>query len=90
MRAYCWRSGRIEFGTRVPDGAIQIAFGNAHSLRNLIGGTSRLAYDGKTLLVPGVPEAQDGKAAGDALARYLEWIGKRSIDGVTVLSETCA
>lgn len=74
--AYCWASGQIEFGTEVPEGAIEIARGADAAVRKLITGTARLAYDNKTWLVPGVPEASGQQEAGDALGRYLEWIGK--------------
>jgi hypothetical protein len=82
--AYCYASGQIEFGRRVPDGAIQIARGPAAALRELIYGTARLAYDNKTWLVPGIPEAPDQKEAGDALGRYMDWIRFRAGHGVSV------
>lgn len=75
--AYCWASGQIEFGTKVPEGAIEMARGKESIVRKHISATARLAYDGKTLLVPGVPEAADQKAAGDALAGHLAWLKER-------------
>lgn len=74
MIAYCWRTGRIDFGRTLPEGAIQIAKGPSKKLRPLIEVTARHAYDGKTLLVPGVPEADTEEHAGDALGRFIDWI----------------
>lgn len=83
MIAYCWASGLIEFGCTVPSGAIVIATGATAPLHKLIEPTSRLAYDG-ALLVPGVPEAADQQAAGDALAKHLHWLGQHAPPGITV------
>ncbi len=72
MRAYCWRSGMIEFGRSVPAGAIQIARAPARKLKPLVDVHARHAYDGKTLLVPGIPEAQNDGAAEHALDMFIE------------------
>jgi len=74
MLAYCWRSGRIDFGRSVPEGAIKIAKGPSKKLKQLISAVARHAYDNKTLLVPGVPEADTDDHAADALERFIEWI----------------
>lgn len=74
MKAYCYRTGLIRFGNKVPDGAIQIAQGPSKLLRNMIDAVSRHAYDGKSLLVPGIPEAETDEQAADALQRFLNWI----------------
>lgn len=73
IRAYCWASGQIEFGLKVPDGAICFASGQADILRAAVEPAARLSYDNKILLVPGIPEAPEQAAAGDALARWLDW-----------------
>lgn len=83
MKAYCWADGVIEFGRNVPEGALLMAEGPAKTLRELISATARHAYDGETLLVPGIPEAKDQSEAGDALGAHLEWISKRRIPGIT-------
>jgi hypothetical protein len=75
---YCfaWAKGLIEFGTEVPEGALPIyAVVGADEqkvalLRENVEVLSRLAYDGETLLVPGIPEAADEHAAYDALIRF--------------------
>lgn len=87
MFAYCWASGVIEFGAKVPAGAIEIARGKERLLQKEIGATARLAYDNETLLVPGIPEATDQRAAGDALAVHLRWLKKRERKGFRVAVE---
>lgn len=79
MKAYAWRTGRIDFGRKVPDGAIQIAEAPAKFLRQEISAVARHAYDGKTLLVPGVPEAKNGNSAVDALIAFADWIKPRFV-----------
>lgn len=74
MIAYCWRSGEIEFGQRCPRGAITILQGKADLVRGTVEPAARRAYDGKTLLVPGIPEADDDAAAEQALTRFNEWV----------------
>lgn len=37
----------------------------------------RLGYDGKTLLVPGIPEARDQGEAYEALRKFKAWAVKR-------------
>lgn len=71
MRAYCWRGGVIEFGRKTPKGAIQIARGKARKVREAVSALARHAYDGKTLLVPGIPEAASDDQAADALEQFL-------------------
>lgn len=72
MRAHCYRSGVIGFGRTVPEGAIQIAHGRARMLRKLVSALARHAYDGKTLLVPGIPEERDDDKAADALGVFID------------------
>ncbi|KAF1009087.1 MAG: hypothetical protein GAK28_00720 [Luteibacter sp.] len=84
MIAYCYANGVIYFGTKVPHGAIAIASGPELPLREHIAATARLAYDNTTLLVPGVPEAEDQEAKLDALITHLHWLSKRDWPGITV------
>lgn len=86
--AWCWASGLIEFGDTVPEGAIHIASGPKCSIKVVVRALAREgqgASFGK-LLVPGIPEAENQKQAGDALASWLEWCakgnGKKYQDGV--------
>jgi len=78
MVAYCWASGLIELGETVPEGAIKLAEGPKANLKVVMDGLARHGQgrsDG-TLLVPGVPEAADQHAAGDALRQFIEWAKK--------------
>lgn len=97
MRAYCWASGLIEFGRKLPDGALPIASGPSKVLREFVDTRARHGYrthlvNGRptkipgteTLLVPGIPEAPDQAAAGDALFAFRQWIGKKPPKGVAV------
>lgn len=84
MKAWCFANGTIGFGAKVPAGAIEMARGAAKLVRQEISVTARLAYDGQTLLVPGVPEAPDQQAAGDALMRHLAWLKHRECKGFSV------
>jgi hypothetical protein len=68
--AYCLRTGAIEVADKCPETGLYLARGCAGALRTGIEGTARLAYDGATWLVPGIPEAEDGFAAIDAALAY--------------------
>lgn len=84
--AWCWASGLIEIGDAMPadnpdgSGAIQIARGPRHALVRALDALARHGQglsDGK-LLVPGVPEADGGNAAVDALVKWLAWCAHSS------------
>lgn len=69
--AHVWRSGQIVFrkpNRPCPQGAIDLPAVS----RSLIEANARRAYDGKTLLVPGIPEAGDDDAAGAAIAAFCK------------------
>jgi hypothetical protein len=86
MRAYCYASGRIDFGHRIPNGAIVIARGPEKELRAYIEARARHGYPTRyrgrqtripgsdMLLVPGVPEALNQYRAAIALDAWLKWI----------------
>lgn len=69
-RIICWRSGETEVVSRAPDGAITLMIGPRRRLQALLDTQARHAHDGKTLLVPGVPEAADDVAALDATIAF--------------------
>lgn len=73
--AYCWRSGLIEFGGDLPDGAILIAQGHylhRDNIKEIVNVRARHGWDGQ-LLVPGVPEAKSDDEALDALLTWQSW-----------------
>jgi len=74
MYASCDRRGVIEFGTgKCPDGLLEIARSrSALRLKTTICAIARHAYDGTTLLVPGVPEAPNDDAACDAVIAFRD------------------
>lgn len=76
-RAYCWASGQIGFGERMPKGTLLIAYGPEATLRDIISGEARHAYDNVTLLVPGIPEATDANAGLEALTAFNRRIAAR-------------
>jgi hypothetical protein len=72
MVAYCWASGLIEIGDTCPAGALPLAEGDAQALQAAVSGLATLAYDNKSLLIPGLALAQ-----GDAkLDRVMEFSGR--------------
>lgn len=76
--AYCFRSGEIEIATSkhtVPAGAIPFATSrkSVAKLLDSISVKARHARDGKTLLVPGIPEAKNDAAALSALETWAAW-----------------
>lgn len=99
MKAYCYASGLIEFGNRVPSGALPIARGPEKKLSAFIEVMARHGYSTKvvkgrptkipgseTLLVPGVPESQDDQShALDAFQAWLRWIAPLAPKELTVL-----
>lgn len=74
--AYCWRSGHLEFGTKLPSGALPIhKFKQSDTkTREQIEVLCRLSYDGKSHLVPGIPEAADDENAEKAFNFFREWL----------------
>lgn len=73
--AWAWQSGLIEVGRVVPGGAMKLATGIETALRERVGVLARHGRgnsDGK-LLVPGVPEAKNGREQVDALIAWVDW-----------------
>ena len=72
------RAGVIEFGTRTPKGCLTIAsHGDREALEAAVGPPARLAYDNKTLLVPGIPEADSDDDALEALLAFRDQVAMR-------------
>lgn len=90
MIAYCWASGQIEFCKTLrvmPEGAIEIARGSERIVRDQVNVSARHGYQAGVLLVPGIPEAPDQVAAGDALELFLLWLKQRECKGFSVAIE---
>lgn len=69
--AYAWASGLIEFGTKLPDGALPIASScNEKALTETVEVLARHGYKDGELLVPGIPEAKNQNQARIALTRF--------------------
>lgn len=71
--AWAWASGLIEFGTKLPGGALPIATScNEKVLSETVEVLARhgKGADAGKLLVPGIPEAADQNAARIALTRF--------------------
>jgi hypothetical protein len=71
------RAGVISLSPTIPAGEISFAHDWESRLRPAIEVCARLSYDGKTLLVPGVPEAEDGDLALDALIAFQRQVDAR-------------
>lgn len=79
-------SGRIQFGAKVPEGAIALATGSWEKVREIIGVTAQLSrQDNETLFVPGVADALNQREGLTALARYIQWLGQRNQPGFRAL-----
>lgn len=74
LYAFCFRSGEVYFESCVPEGAIEIAKGRSIKWMNSVKIKCRLAYDGVTWLVPGIPEAKTDEEALVALTKFRGWI----------------
>lgn len=83
--AWCWRSGLIEFGNKLPDGhddpqggPIVFASGPRRALMTRVGVVARHGHAAGSLLVPGVPEAAGDEEAFKALIDWLDWCKQRN------------
>ncbi|MEO1670167.1 MAG: host nuclease inhibitor protein [Cyanobacteria bacterium J06631_2] len=70
--ASCDRRGVIEFGEKVPEGNLPLHYGEEAQVKERISVVARHAYDNKTLLVPGVPEADNDDEAVDKLSAWIK------------------
>lgn len=76
FRAFVWRSGIVEITSgQTPRGAIKVVTFRSQRAAlvgaRAIGTVARHAYDGETLLVPGIPEAACDTDAIDALTLWV-------------------
>lgn len=73
------RRGVIEFAARLPEGLLPIGRDWEGRIRRAVEVVARHAYDGRTLLVPGVPEAADDDAALDAMYAFIDQVQLRLV-----------
>jgi hypothetical protein len=79
--AHCDRSGIIEFSkSQAISGLVCLCWGEDKNLIDVVGVLSRHAYDNKTLLVPGIPEADSDAEAFQAAARFMERLSERGLE----------
>lgn len=74
--AYADARGVIGFGEVCPKGTLPIIRCKDKEAEDHLAALARLAYDGKTLLVPGIPEAPDQTAGIEALISFQRWVVK--------------
>lgn len=70
--AQCRQDGVIFFHKRLKSKALMIIEGKRKRVKRIISAKARHAYDGKTLLVPGIPEAKDSNYRVYALFDFIE------------------
>lgn len=76
--AHCDRAGFVTFSNKPDlDGQLCIGAGTGQAFKDEIGVLCRLAYDNKSLLVPGVPEATNSDEALNAVWRFMDLIKQR-------------
>lgn len=78
MTAYCYRSGQIYLQSNkrpLPKGAIPL--GSHRHIREALGPLIRWAHNNKTMLIPGVPEADTNEEAYAALIKFEEQVRER-------------
>lgn len=92
MRAYCFASGHIDFGNRVPAGATVIARGPDELLRDYLARHARRHVQQRGrgagtayLTVPGMPEASNPVIAIARLKTWCEHIAISAPSEVRVL-----
>jgi hypothetical protein len=72
--AYCYASGEIVIRAgKLPSGALPIKFDCTKADIQKIKARARLAYNNKTFLVPGIPEAADQHEAYAALQKFIDF-----------------
>jgi hypothetical protein len=77
LAVFCDRSGVIGFAHRAPKDVLVCGRGPAKHIRKAASVVARHGYDGKTLLVPGIPEAASDEQALEAAAWFRKQIALR-------------
>lgn len=76
MIAIAYANGVIEFARKTKPETLPITSAPAARLRKVVSGLARHADDGKTLLVPGMPEATCWDERCEALFRFTAAVKK--------------
>jgi|GEM_PF-6691321 len=89
--AYADRRGVIGFRAgRAPKGVLVFArHRDVTQLEQIVGVVARHGYDGRTLLVPGVPEAAGDDQALEALELWRDWAFQkyRVVHGAALITD---
>lgn len=72
----CYRSGEVFISRYAPKGTLKIMKGDCRRIRWVLIACARHAYDGSTLLVPGVPEAKTDVEAMQAVKAFEQFLLK--------------
>ena len=80
--AFADSAGVIRIGKRCPKGALPIGLRrHSFTLHGALSAVARLAYDNKTLLVPGIPEAKTDDEDLNAVVTFTKavetWLEER-------------
>lgn len=75
LKAFCWRTGLLQTGNEVPEGALELASAPESVLTNVLLAECRHGYNDE-LLVPGIPEAASSDNAVDAAIDFSQRLQK--------------
>lgn len=86
FRAFCYASGQIGYGAKLPNGTLPIASGNDKDvLMAHVNGFASRGYSPGIHLVPGIPGAPNDFAALECLRRFVTLISDDLPDGVETI-----
>ena len=71
-----FRCGTVSVEKQPLEGGIVVLKGPRRELERRLSARARHSYDGVTLLVPGIPEAETDKEAQDALSRFISFMAQ--------------
>ena len=75
LYAHCFRTGEIKISRKRDEpGMLLVGSGPGKELREKVSARARLADDGHTMLVPGLPEAESEKDALDAVNSFGDFL----------------
>ncbi len=75
LHAHCFRTGEIKISRKRDEpGMLLVGIGPGKELKEKVSARARLADDGQTMLVPGLPEAENEKDALDAVNDFVDFL----------------